>query len=78
MTPLTKKQNEFARAYAELGNALQAYATADYCNRTAQAALRSYPNKSIMSAGFERAGTSWQQDPELRAVVGVTLSKSVS
>ena len=30
MTPLTKKQNEFARAYAELGNALQAYATADY------------------------------------------------
>ncbi len=30
MTPLTKKQEAFARAYVEIGNARQAYATAGY------------------------------------------------
>ena len=30
MTPLTKKQEAFAHAYAELGNARQAYAIAGY------------------------------------------------
>ena len=30
MTPLTKKQEAFTRAYVEIGNARQAYATAGY------------------------------------------------
>ncbi|MFA9476137.1 MAG: terminase small subunit [Filomicrobium sp.] len=47
MTPLTRKQGAFARAYAELGNARQAYAMAGYSQNNSLATQQKEAHKLL-------------------------------
>ena len=47
MTPLTKKQNAFALAYVEIGNARQAYAAAGYSPRSSLATQQKEAHKLL-------------------------------
>ena len=47
MTPLTRKQRAFARAYAELGNARQAYAMAGYSQNNSLATQQKEAHKLL-------------------------------
>ena len=75
MTPLTSKQEAFARAYVEIGNARQAYATAGYSQNNSLATQQKEAHKLLHHPHVSRRISELQANARRRAEAehGITV-----
>ena len=77
MTPLTSKQEAFARAYVEIGNARQAYAMAGYSQNNSLATQQKEAHKLLHHPHVSRRISELQANARRRAEAehGVTVDR---